>query len=53
EEGHDEEDDADELYRDININLEGKGVQMADVHTTQEFEDSYVTLTLVNPDGQQ
>nr|GEV02499.1 retrovirus-related Pol polyprotein from transposon TNT 1-94 [Tanacetum cinerariifolium] len=26
---------------------------MADVHTTQEFEDSHVTLTLVNPDGQQ
>nr|GEZ18541.1 hypothetical protein [Tanacetum cinerariifolium] len=24
-----------------------------DVHTTQEFEDTPVTLTLVNPDGQQ
>nr|GEX59239.1 hypothetical protein [Tanacetum cinerariifolium] len=45
--------DEDELYRDVNINLEGKLVQMADVHTTQEFEDSHVTLTLVNPDGQQ
>nr|GEW88945.1 hypothetical protein [Tanacetum cinerariifolium] len=53
EEGQDEEDDEDELYRDVNINLEGKGVQMADVHTTQEFEDSHVTLTPVNPDGQQ
>nr|GEV93372.1 hypothetical protein [Tanacetum cinerariifolium] len=52
EEGQDEEDEEDELYRDININL-GRGVQMADVHTTQEFEDSHVTLTLVNPDGQQ
>nr|GEY29375.1 integrase, catalytic region, zinc finger, CCHC-type, peptidase aspartic, catalytic [Tanacetum cinerariifolium] len=52
EEGQDEEDDADELYRDVNINLEGRGVQMADVHTTQEFEDSHVTLTSVNPDGQ-
>nr|GFB68369.1 hypothetical protein [Tanacetum cinerariifolium] len=40
------------LYKDVNINL-GRGVQMADVHTTQEFEDSYVTLTPVNPDGQQ
>nr|GFB21846.1 hypothetical protein [Tanacetum cinerariifolium] len=46
EEGQDEEDDADELYRDVNINLEGRGVQMGDAHTTQEFEDSYVTLTL-------
>nr|GEY95714.1 hypothetical protein [Tanacetum cinerariifolium] len=26
---------------------------MADVHTTQEFEDTHVTLTPVNPDGQQ
>nr|GEX13708.1 hypothetical protein [Tanacetum cinerariifolium] len=52
-EGQDEEDDKDELYRDVNINLEGRVVQMVDVHTTQEFEDSHVTLTLVNPDGQQ
>nr|GEY35832.1 hypothetical protein [Tanacetum cinerariifolium] len=51
EEGQDEEDDADKLYRDVNINLEGRSVQMADDHTTQEFEDSHVTLTPVNPDG--
>nr|GEV97792.1 hypothetical protein [Tanacetum cinerariifolium] len=51
EEGQDEEDDEDELYGDVNINLEGRVVQMADVHTTQEFEDSHVTLTSVNPDG--
>nr|GFA28597.1 hypothetical protein [Tanacetum cinerariifolium] len=30
EEGKDEEDDEDELYRDVNINLKGKGVQVAD-----------------------
>nr|GEU54458.1 hypothetical protein [Tanacetum cinerariifolium] len=53
EEGKDEEDDEDELYRDVNINLEGRVVQMADVHTTQEFKDSHMTLTPVNPDGQQ
>nr|GEU71244.1 integrase, catalytic region, zinc finger, CCHC-type, peptidase aspartic, catalytic [Tanacetum cinerariifolium] len=52
EEGHDEEDEEDKLYRDININL-GRGVQMADVHSSQEFEDSHVTLTPVNLDGQQ
>nr|GEV88435.1 hypothetical protein [Tanacetum cinerariifolium] len=53
EEGQDAEDDENELYRDVNINLEGRVVQMADVHTTQEFEDTHVTLTPVNPDGQQ
>nr|GEW19453.1 hypothetical protein [Tanacetum cinerariifolium] len=46
-EGHDEEEEEDELYIDININL-GRVMQ-----TTQEFEDSQVTLTPVNPDGQQ
>nr|GEV89149.1 hypothetical protein [Tanacetum cinerariifolium] len=53
EEGQDAEDNDEELYRDVNINLEGRDVQMANVHTTQEFEDTRVTLTLVNPDGQQ
>nr|GEW86694.1 hypothetical protein [Tanacetum cinerariifolium] len=53
EEGQDEEYDEDKLYRDVNINLKGRVVQMVDVHTTQEFEDSHVTLNLVNPDGQQ
>nr|GEZ50895.1 hypothetical protein [Tanacetum cinerariifolium] len=47
EEGHDEEEDEDELYRNVNIN-QGRGIQ-----TTQEFEDSHVTLTPVDPDGQQ
>nr|GEY70426.1 hypothetical protein [Tanacetum cinerariifolium] len=47
EEGHNEKEEEDELYRDVNINL-GRGIQ-----TTQEFEDSHVTQTLVNPDGQQ
>nr|GEX20939.1 hypothetical protein [Tanacetum cinerariifolium] len=47
EEGHDEEEEENELYKDVNINL-GRGIQ-----TTQEFKDSHVTLTPVNPDGQQ
>nr|GEV25056.1 hypothetical protein [Tanacetum cinerariifolium] len=46
----DAEDDEDGLYRDVNINLEERVVQMADVYTTQEFEDTHVTLTLVNRD---
>nr|GEV10099.1 retrovirus-related Pol polyprotein from transposon TNT 1-94 [Tanacetum cinerariifolium] len=53
EEGQDEEDDEDELYRDVNINLEGRVVQMDDVHTNQEFEDSYVTLTPIDPNVTQ
>nr|GEX82503.1 protein FAR1-related sequence 5-like [Tanacetum cinerariifolium] len=49
----DEEEDTlkrkqeDELYRDVNIN-QGRGIQ-----PTLEVEDSHVTLTPVNPDGQQ
>nr|GEV91346.1 hypothetical protein [Tanacetum cinerariifolium] len=52
DEGQDEEDEADELYKDININL-GRGIQLGDVHTTQEVENSHVTLTPVNPDGME
>nr|GFA29389.1 hypothetical protein [Tanacetum cinerariifolium] len=39
--------EEDELYRDVNIN-QGRGLQ-----TTLEVEDSYVTLTPVNLNGQQ
>nr|GFC14219.1 hypothetical protein [Tanacetum cinerariifolium] len=46
-EGHDGEEEEDELYKDVNIN-QGRGKQ-----TTQEFKDSHVTLTPVNLDGQQ
>nr|GEX18148.1 hypothetical protein [Tanacetum cinerariifolium] len=53
DEGPNAKDDDEELYRDINMNLEGRDVQMTDVYTTQVLEDTHVTLTLVNPDGQQ
>nr|GEX82186.1 hypothetical protein [Tanacetum cinerariifolium] len=53
DEGPNAEDDDEELYRDVNINLEGRDVQMIDVYTTQVLEDTHVTLTPVNPDGQQ
>nr|GEV50993.1 hypothetical protein [Tanacetum cinerariifolium] len=53
EEGHDAEDDDEEFYRDVNINLEGRDVEMTYVYTTQEFKDTYVTLTPVNPNVQQ
>nr|GEY15263.1 retrovirus-related Pol polyprotein from transposon TNT 1-94 [Tanacetum cinerariifolium] len=47
EEGHGEEEEEDELYRDVNVN-QRRGIQ-----TTLEVKDSHVTLTLVNPNGQQ
>nr|GEZ27164.1 retrovirus-related Pol polyprotein from transposon TNT 1-94 [Tanacetum cinerariifolium] len=42
-----EEEEADELYRNININ-QGRGLQV-----TQNVEDSHVTLTPIQPDGPQ
>nr|GFA12246.1 hypothetical protein [Tanacetum cinerariifolium] len=42
-----EEEEADKLYRDVDIN-QGRGLQVS-----QDIEDSHVTLTLVHPDGQQ
>nr|GFB99834.1 hypothetical protein [Tanacetum cinerariifolium] len=42
-----EEEDADELYHDVNIN-QGRGLQV-----TQNVKDTHVTLTPVNPDGPQ
>nr|GEZ74766.1 retrovirus-related Pol polyprotein from transposon TNT 1-94 [Tanacetum cinerariifolium] len=42
-----EEEEADKLYRDVNIN-HGRGLQV-----TQNIEDSHVTLTPVHPDGSQ
>nr|GEW18368.1 hypothetical protein [Tanacetum cinerariifolium] len=46
-EGHIKEEEEDKLYRDVNIN-QGRGIQ-----ANLEVKDSHVTLTLVNPDGQQ
>nr|GEV02960.1 hypothetical protein [Tanacetum cinerariifolium] len=47
EEGRVEEEEEDELYRDVNIN-QGRGIQ-----ETLDVEDLQVTLTLVNPDGME
>nr|GEZ28752.1 hypothetical protein [Tanacetum cinerariifolium] len=51
DEGANEEDDADELYIDVNIHLKGRDIQMEDVQTTQVIEDTHVTLAMVNPDA--
>ncbi|GJT86893.1 hypothetical protein Tco_1068610 [Tanacetum coccineum] len=53
-----DEDKANELYRDVNVNLEGRDIEMTDaqqtnVQTTQVIEDTHVIITPVNPEGQQ
>nr|GEV78710.1 retrovirus-related Pol polyprotein from transposon TNT 1-94 [Tanacetum cinerariifolium] len=50
DEGANEEDEANELYRDVNINLEGRDIQMTNVQTTQVIKDTHVTLTSINPE---
>nr|GEW42854.1 hypothetical protein [Tanacetum cinerariifolium] len=47
EERLNEEEEADELYGDVDIN-QGRGLQVI-----QEVKDSHVTLTSINSDGQQ
>ncbi|GJR70730.1 hypothetical protein Tco_0016795 [Tanacetum coccineum] len=59
EEATHEEDEANELYRDVNVNLEGRDTVMIDapytnVQGTQVTEDTHVIITApVNPEGQQ
>nr|GEW20720.1 hypothetical protein [Tanacetum cinerariifolium] len=53
DEGANEKDESNEFYRDVNINLAGQDVQMAGVQTTQVIKYTHVTLTPVNPEGQQ
>ncbi|GKE99169.1 hypothetical protein Tco_0022520, partial [Tanacetum coccineum] len=57
EETH-EEDEGNELYRDVNINLDGRDTEITDalrtiIQTTQVIEDTHVIITPVNPEGQQ
>ncbi|GJV11538.1 hypothetical protein Tco_1353079, partial [Tanacetum coccineum] len=52
------EDQGNEAVEDTNTNLEGRDDVMTDailpqVQATQEIKDTHVTLTPVNPDGQQ
>ncbi|GJR91105.1 hypothetical protein Tco_0215116 [Tanacetum coccineum] len=58
EEETNEEVEANELYRDVNINLVGRDTEMTDaprtiIQTTQVIEDTHVIITPVNPEGQQ
>ncbi|GJY59111.1 hypothetical protein Tco_0459003 [Tanacetum coccineum] len=58
EEATNEEDEANELYRDVNVNLEGRDTEMIDaprtiIQPTQEIEDTCHTPKRGNPEGQQ
>ncbi|GJW67328.1 hypothetical protein Tco_0121752 [Tanacetum coccineum] len=53
-----EEGKVNELYKDMNVNLEGRDTEMIDapctiIQTTQVIEDTHVIITPVNPKGQQ
>ncbi|GJY47431.1 hypothetical protein Tco_0436494 [Tanacetum coccineum] len=56
EEASNEECEGNELYRDLNVNLEGRDVEMIDaqlpyVQATQETEDTHVIITApINPE---
>ncbi|GKD83429.1 hypothetical protein Tco_1350268, partial [Tanacetum coccineum] len=58
EEATNEEDEVNELYKDVNVNLEGRNNEMTDApctinETTQVIEDTHMIITPVNPEGQQ
>ncbi|GJZ47393.1 hypothetical protein Tco_0601225 [Tanacetum coccineum] len=58
EEDTNEEEEVNELYRDVNVNLEGRDTEMTDallanVQTTQVIEDTHVIITNVTPEVQQ
>nr|GEZ30623.1 hypothetical protein [Tanacetum cinerariifolium] len=48
-EGEHKQDDEDDLYRDLNINLERSDSEMTDAQANQHTEDTHVTLTTVLP----
>ncbi|GJV32002.1 hypothetical protein Tco_1392402 [Tanacetum coccineum] len=57
EEEINKEEEVNELYRDVNVNLEGKDTEMTDallanVQTTQVIEDTLVIITAVTPEVQ-
>ncbi|GKB12051.1 hypothetical protein Tco_0845974 [Tanacetum coccineum] len=58
EEETNKEDEANELYRDVNVNLEGRDTEMTDalqtnIQGTQVTEDTYVIITVATPEVQQ
>ncbi|GJU23396.1 retrovirus-related pol polyprotein from transposon TNT 1-94 [Tanacetum coccineum] len=44
-EGEHEQDEEDDLYRDVNVNLERSDTKMTDAQAKKDIEDAHVTLT--------
>ncbi|GKE80851.1 hypothetical protein Tco_1550851, partial [Tanacetum coccineum] len=44
-EGDQEQDKEDDLYRDVNINLESSDAEMTNAQANQDMDDTHVTLT--------
>nr|GEV15049.1 hypothetical protein [Tanacetum cinerariifolium] len=58
EEKTNKEEEVNELYRDVNVNLEGRDTEMTDAllpnfQVTQFIEDTHVIMTAVTPEAQQ
>nr|GEW48847.1 hypothetical protein [Tanacetum cinerariifolium] len=51
DEGPDAKDDDEELYRDVNINLEGRDVQMTDVHSSSVSSQFVTSKFNPSPDA--
>ncbi|GKD82905.1 hypothetical protein Tco_1349744, partial [Tanacetum coccineum] len=54
----DEEEEVNELYRDVNVNLEGRDTEMTDAQQTNDqgthiIEDTHVIMTAAAPEVQQ
>ncbi|GKA86621.1 hypothetical protein Tco_0808332 [Tanacetum coccineum] len=54
-EGTEEEEKVNELYKDVNVNLEGRDTEMTDaqqntIHGTHITEDTYVIMTVAAPE---
>ncbi|GKB55991.1 hypothetical protein Tco_0912177, partial [Tanacetum coccineum] len=47
------EEEEEKLYKDLNLNLERRDVEMTDAQTNQDTEDTHVTLTIEPPPMQQ
>nr|GEV90858.1 hypothetical protein [Tanacetum cinerariifolium] len=48
-EGEQEQDEEDDMYRDVNINLERSDAEMTNAQANQDMEDTHVTLTTMPP----
>nr|GFB62798.1 hypothetical protein [Tanacetum cinerariifolium] len=51
--GEQEQDKEDDMYKDVNINLERSDAEMTNTQASQDMKDTHMTLTTVPPVVQQ